>query len=408
MIKIKSFRRRILLSLLGIGLLPSLTLLALGTFAVRETVSSIGTAGAWGSAAESGRHLLNLLDSLGLHDRGLTEAARAHREALSRSLRFSQMVSFLGVRFRALLPVGLALLAGLIALLAFWAARQLSRGFSRPIAQLVEWTELIGRGEPLPPPGPLDDRGVEEFARLREALRTMAAKIEEGRAQAVQAAKLRSWTEMARRVAHELKNPLTPMQLAAVSLQRLNDPAAREAGQVLAEEIRRLDDMARAFSQFGRMPEGPPAPVDLVELLTSLARQHGGPDGGVAVTAQGRPRPVLGHLDALERTFRNLLVNAVEAAGPGGWVGVQLWEEGGWVYAEIRDSGPGIPPDCLEQIWEPDFTTKARGTGLGLALVRQTVQAHRGKVEARNHPGGGAVFLVALAVEPESVTPWTS
>ncbi len=408
MIKIKSFRRRILLALLGIGLLPSLALLALGTLAVRETVSSIGTAGAWGSAAESGQRLLTLLDSLGPPDPALVEAARAHQEALSRSLRFSQMVSFLGARFRALLPVGLALLAGLIAVLAFWAARQLSRGFSRPIAQLVEWTERIGRGEPLPPPGPADERGVEEFARLREALRTMSEKIEEGRAQAVQAAKLRSWTEMARRVAHELKNPLTPMQLAAMSLQRLDDPAAREAGQVLAEEIRRLDEMARAFAQFGKMPEGPPAPVDLVELLEGLARQHGGPGAGVEVRVEGQPPPVVGHLDALERTFRNLLVNALEAAGPGGRVEVRLWEDRGSVYTEIRDSGPGIPPEYLDQIWEPDFSTKRRGTGLGLALVRQTVQVHRGRVEARNHPAGGAVFLVALPAQAGPGLPWTS
>jgi signal transduction histidine kinase len=318
------------------------------------------------------------------------------------------MVSFLGARFLAFLPLVALGLAILVGGLAYWAARQLSRGFSRPIADLVAWTRLIGHGDSLPSPGPADRRGVEEFAQLRDALRAMANELEEGRAQAIQTAKLRSWTEMARRVAHEIKNPLTPMRLAAGAVARLEDRVAREAGTVLLEEIRRLDELARTFAQFGRMPEGPPSQVDLCELLLGLIRQHEGAGAGLRLTTEGEIPLILGHPDALERSFRNLLLNALEAVGAEGRVEVRLWRKGEAVLTEIRDWGPGIPEGNLDRIWEPDFTTRSRGTGLGLPMVRQTIAAHQGRVQAGNHPEGGAVFLVALPITRPDDSRWTS
>ncbi len=396
MFRIKSFQRRILLALLAIGLAPAAILLLVGTQGLRSGASILGTAGPWGSVAESGQLLLERVDSAGVTDPGVLDAGRAHREALSDGLRGSQIFALVLDKILQLLPLLTLGLGLVIAGLAYWAARQLSRGFSRPIADLVAWTQLIGRGEPLPAPGPADARGVEEFTQLRESLRRMAAELEEGRRQAIQAAKLRSWTEMARRVAHELKNPLTPMRMAASSVSLLENKTAREAGAVLLEEIQRLDEMARTFSQFGRMPEGPRSEVDVVELLESLVRQHGGGGATVHLEPVGKLPLVLGHVDALERCFRNLLLNALEASAPDGRVVVRVWQEGGAVVTEIRDSGPGIPPENLELIWEPDFTTKSRGTGLGLPMVRQTIAAHQGRVEGGNHPEGGAAFLVVL------------
>jgi signal transduction histidine kinase len=306
------------------------------------------------------------------------------------------MVELLGDRILNLIPVVSLAMLLIIAGLAFWVARQLSRSFSRPIRDLVGWTELIGKAQPLPPPGPSEARGVQEFTLLRRALRTMASDLEVGRREAVQAAKLRTWTDMARKVAHELKNPLAPMRMAATTVSRLEGEGAREAGEVLLEEIARLDEMARTFSQFGKMPEGPPSQVDLVELLQLLLQQH----EGVGATLTFHPPPdlplVTAHYDALLRSFRNLLLNAMDAAGDGGRVDLRAWAEEESVSVEIKDSGPGLPPEHLEEIWEPEFTTKSRGTGLGLTMVRQTINAHRGSVEGRNHPDGGAVFLVEL------------
>jgi signal transduction histidine kinase len=161
--------------------------------------------------------------------------------------------------------------------------------------------------------------------------------------------------------------------------------------------------MARTFSQFGRMPEGPPSEVDLTELLQGLVQQHevtlpGDPSQASRIQFRSAPDLPLvqGHYEALLRSFRNLLLNALDAAGSRGAVRVSVEDASGGVRVEIRDSGPGIPPEDLDRIWEPEFTTKSRGTGLGLPLVRQTIRIHNGEVHGRNHPDGGAVFVVEI------------
>ena len=403
MFRIKSFQRRILFALLSVALVPTAVLLLAGVLALREVVDITGTAGPWSSLAESGQVLLQEVEAADLVDPDLAAAAAAHQEALSESLRFSQIFSLVANRFIGIVPLLALALALVVGAISFWAARQLSRGFSRPIRDLVGWTDLIARGEPLPPPTSRGHRGVQEFALLRDALRKMASELEEGREEAIQAAKLRSWTEMGRRVAHELKNPLTPMRMAAATVSRMEGKAAREAGAVLLEEIARLDDLARTFSQFGRMPEGPPSEVDVVELLEGLIRQHqaegdqgGGPGTLLRLKAPTDLPLVHGHYEALVRTFRNLLLNALDAAGPQGTVDVGVEEDQDGLRIEIRDSGPGIPGDDLDRIWEPDFSTKSRGTGLGLPMVLQTIEIHHGRVEGKNHPEGGAVFSVEL------------
>jgi len=396
MFKIKSFQRRILLALMGVGMVPAALVLLFGTISVWVGVSTTGTAGPWSSLAESGQVLFDAVADAQITDTVVTAAAQAHQGDLSDSLRQSRVFELIADRILTLLPLLALVLAVLIGGLSFWIARQLSRGFSRPINDLMGWTELIGKNEPLPPPGPSDSRGVQEFALLRTALRSMAEDLEEGRRQAIQAAKLRGWTELARRVSHELKNPLTPMRMAATNVSRIEDRAAQEAGAVLLEEITRLDEMARTFSQFGKMPEGPPSEVDMTELLQLLVQQHAGVGPTLTFTPSIDLPLVTAHYDALLRCFRNLLLNAIDAAGEKGEVEVRAWLDDGFVKVEIRDTGPGLPAEHLNEIWEPDFTTKSRGTGLGLPMVKQTIAAHQGRVEGRNNPEGGAVFLVEL------------
>jgi signal transduction histidine kinase len=104
-----------------------------------------------------------------------------------------------------------------------------------------------------------------------------------------------------------------------------------------------------------------------------------------------------GYFDALERAFRNLVVNALEAQEDrGGRVDIFVERENGFAVVRVEDSGPGVPPELIDDIWRPDVTTKSRGTGLGLAIVRQTVTYHDGTVEVRNRPEGGASFRVRL------------
>jgi signal transduction histidine kinase len=231
----------------------------------------------------------------------------------------------------------------------------------------------------------------------------MADRLDEGRRQALEAERLRGLTEMARRVAHEIKNPLTPLMLAVrqsrLALSRGQANSVAEPLDVIEQEATRLDDMARSFSQLGRLPTGPTSPVDIRELLHDLLKSDLPSSVDSRLVAGDEVPLVEGYLEPLSRAFRNLLGNAVEAVADQaeGHIEVTIAADADWVRIAIADNGPGISTEHREQLWDPDFTTKSRGTGLGLALVRQTVTAHGGSVELESS-ASGAVFVVRLPV----------
>ncbi|HEX2250655.1 MAG TPA: HAMP domain-containing sensor histidine kinase, partial [Gemmatimonadales bacterium] len=168
--------------------------------------------------------------------------------------------------------------------------------------------------------------------------------------------------------------------------------------EVLAAESDRLEQLEREFTEFGRLPEGPAAPVDFNELLAELSRTT------VPATMQARlsldpATPVLtGHYEPLRRAFSNILRNAADACEQQGDLEItSAPDNGGGVRIEIRDHGPGVPPDMVERIFDPYCTGKAGGTGLGLALVKQTIEMHGGSIALQETPGGGATFVVRMA-----------
>ena len=394
----RSFEGRIRRALVLFSVLPSLALLAGGTYVVLRTAALSDTVGAWERAADSGGALIRAAERS--RDPALVAAARTHRAELEGSVTNARRWEF--VLRRAVFWLSAAgVLAGLaLAWLAARASRGMGRRLCQPVEELAGWARSVSRGEPLPAADEADERS-DEFGVLRGAFRAMARELDEARARELEAERMKTWVAMARRVAHELKNPLTPIRFALRTLERAGPPAgpAREALETLGEESARLEELARAFAQFGRLPEGPRSDVDLRELLEYLLRTH--------LPAAAAPRlrvpvelpMVHGHYDALSRAFANLLLNAGDAVGADakpGSVQVVARSADGWVEVRVLDTGPGIPPENLERIWEPDFTTKSRGTGLGLALVKQTVLAHGGRVAARNRPEGGAEFRVIL------------
>jgi len=169
---------------------------------------------------------------------------------------------------------------------------------------------------------------------------------------------------------------------------------------VLSAETDRLDRLAREFADFGRLPEGAQSDVDLVELLEELGRSAV-PDGvHVAVRVNGGRRSLVGHYDPLRRAFSNLLRNASEAMGGHGQIDIGVTAdgaaEGSGMVVTIADHGAGIPEDLRQRVFEPYFTTKDDGTGLGLALVRQTLEAHRASIHVEETPGGGATFTIVF------------
>ncbi len=401
---IRTFRGRLFVALLLVALVPTAAAVLSGTVLMREFVQAAGTAGPWDALAESGGELLERVEETG--DPHLASRAERHRDQLSESLRLSRLYGFLATRFLELLPAAAITLVLFGAALAFLAAHFLARQLASPVGELVDWTGRIARSEPLPEED--DGSEVQEFTRLRAALRQMEADLRKARELEADQVRMRSWTEMARRVAHELKNPLTPMRMATARLVRTTGEENVDAARVLEEEMDRLDELARSFSTFGRIPDGPPTEVDIGEILASLARRHGSQEGDVEVSTPGSLPTAWGHPQALERAFLNLTANALDAVGgmDGGStpehpaVRIEVEERGVEVAVRFLDRGPGIPPAQIGRIWEPDFTTKRRGTGLGLALVRRTIEAHGGRVEARNRPEGGAEFSVFLPAGP--------
>ncbi|MEX0912564.1 MAG: ATP-binding protein [Gemmatimonadota bacterium] len=393
-----SFERRLLLALVLISLVPSLLLVAFGTVLLREAVSLQTTPAGWERLAESGQVLLERAEAS--EDTTLHGAAARHRQELSGSVQQAQRWGYLNRRVLAVLPWFALGFFALLGLLAVRSARGIAHELARPIHDLVGWSRLVARDQPLPPPRADDASESGEFGALRQSFRGMVVELESSRARALESARIRASVALARGVAHELKNALTPLNLAVRSLRRqgaLSDQE-RESLDVIEAESQRLDTLARAFAQFGRPPEGVPSPIDLGELLDYLARTHLPGTVERAVDVEADLPPIEGYYDPLSRAFANLLLNAAEAIGEkDGVVSISARRVGTErVEIQIADSGSGIPDDAFDRLWEPAFSTKSQGTGLGLALVRQTVEAHGGRVEAENLARGGALFRILL------------
>ncbi|MDQ3209200.1 MAG: HAMP domain-containing histidine kinase [Gemmatimonadota bacterium] len=392
-----SFHQRILLILICLGAIPTaLAILGWG-LTIRSTARAPGARDAIEGVTESGRLLLHTVDSTRLQPaerRALADHATRLNSAIGQLQRAE---TFSRYYYAGLGLVILTVGAGFVyASIRFGG--HLSRQLSRPIEELIGWTGNIRRLQPLPPDRPR--RGAPEFAALRTALRDMASALERARTQEIEAERLRAFRETARRVAHEMRNPLTPIRLAVASLVRSGGAEHREAVEVLVTESGRLEQLAREFTEFGRLPEGPVAPVDFTELLGELARTT------LPATMTARlnldPRtPVLpGHYDPLRRAFSNILRNAVEACEEQGMLDISAApDDAGGVRIEISDRGPGVSPEEAEQIFDPYFTGKAGGTGLGLALVKQTIEMHGGTIGVTETPGGGATFVVRMRAQ---------
>lgn len=392
----RSFRRRLRISLIVFSLVPIVLLVGVGAYLLPEAVALSDRSEAWERVGRSGGALIQQAERSA--DPALREAAAVHRRELEGSINNALRWEAILERLTRLLPFGVLLLGGALTWLAARAARSLSYGLSRPVAELAEWAGLVARRMPLPEASPTERTEARELMTLRRAFRRMAHELEHSRAQELEGERMRTWIGMARRVAHELKNPLTPMRLALSTLHRAAPPEgpSREAVEVIEAEASRLEEMARSFAQFGRLPEGPASEIDVREMMDYLVRTHLPPGVQSRLKSPVELPPVTGHHDALSRAFANLLLNAADAVEGAGAVTVVLRAVDGQVEVRVLDTGPGIPAENLASIWEPDFTTKARGTGLGLALVKQTVQAHGGSVAARNRPEGGAEVAVRL------------
>jgi two-component system nitrogen regulation sensor histidine kinase NtrY len=387
-----SFHQRILLILICLGAVPT-ALAILGWGRTIRSTPTLGPRQALEEVGATGRALLETLDTTRLTP-AEREALEAHATTLNSALGRFQRAEAFGRYYYAGLALAVLLVGAAFLYASVRLGGHLSRQLSRPIEELIGWTTHIRRSEPLPPDS--TSRGAPEFAALRTALREMADALDRGRAREIEAERLRAFRETARRVAHEMRNPLTPIQLAVAQLSRSATGSQAEAIEVLNAEAGRLEQLAREFTEFGRLPEGPAAEVDLVELLGELARTTLPADMTARLDLDPATPALLGHYDPLRRAFSNILRNAAEACDGKGDLEIAVAPDDGGARVTVRDHGPGISPENAHRIFEPYFTGKAGGTGLGLALVRQTVELHGGTIQVEPTPGGGATFVVRL------------
>jgi two-component system nitrogen regulation sensor histidine kinase NtrY len=221
----------------------------------------------------------------------------------------------------------------------------------------------------------------------------------------IRAQKLATWTEAARRVAHEIKNPLTPIRLAAERLRersRRPDGDASElveqAVEIIVREVGNMQQLVDEFSRFARMPGPHLAATDFAPLVADVTALYRDLKPGVEVRAEVEAG--LGDLwvdsEQVRRVLINLLDNAVEATEPPGRVAVAVRRDAGQIEITVADTGPGIPPEEREKVFLPFFSRKGRGSGLGLAIVHRVVTDHDGSIRIEDNEPHGAVFRVRL------------
>lgn len=395
------FRGRLFLILLAFALVPAILISVAWTAAGTYVLPLASATAAWDSVAATGERAITAMRSASTTV-AQQHAIDLHEVTLRQSVVYSRRAAFVFAQLARRLAFSTLIVVLLLGVIASRVAGHLSRNLSRPLQELVGWTERIGRGEPLPDTPPR--RGAPEFEVLRRRMRAMARELELGRARAVEAERSATLRESARQVAHELKNPLTPIRFAVDRLRREASPELAETVEVLAIESQRLEAMARSFAQFGRLPEGPAADVDVGELARYTARATIPPEVDVTVDVADDVPMIHGHHDALARALSNVMLNAVDAckASPGRKVGVRVrrvdLDGRDSVELAVSDTGCGIPREQLAHIWDPYMTSKPGGTGLGLAIARQTVLAHDGQVTAESTIGEGTEIRFVLPV----------
>jgi len=388
-----SFRNRILLALLLLGAVPSAFLSAGLVATLLRFNPARSSQAVLEPVRTTGKALLDALDTTRLNPKE-HGALRDHVRKLNSALVLSRR-GFFYSRYKVRgLAVAISVLGLLLLYAAVLLARSLSRQLALPIDELVGWMGRIRRHEPLPPEE--TRRGAPEFAVLRTALRETAASLALARAAELESERLRAFREVARRVAHEMKNPLTPVRFAIGQLGRSSTAEQQEALEVLRVETAPLEQLARDFANLGRLPEGPAAEVDLGELLGELLHTSIPAEMRHSLQVKEGSPHIVGHYDPLRRAFGNLIRNAVEASGGRGTLEVFVSPDGDGVRVAIADHGPGVSAGLSTRIFEPYVTDKVEGTGLGLAIVKQAIDLHHGTVEVAPTQGGGATFIVRL------------
>jgi nitrogen fixation/metabolism regulation signal transduction histidine kinase len=301
-------------------------------------------------------------------------------------------------------------------LFAILASLWIAARISRPIERLAQAAEEVAAGnwETHVPLG-----GRDEIGALARSFNHMTGELFTQRDRLVQTERVAAWRELARRLAHELKNPLFPLQLTVENLIRARElPAAefdevfRESTQTLGMEIANLKTIIGRFSDFSRMPTPQLERIDVNEALRRVVQLYfpavtrganatadtATPESNIQCTLETASDPLFIDVDPelLHRALSNLVLNARDAMPDGGTLTLSTMSREDKVEIRVADTGEGLTPEECERLFTPYYTTKQHGTGLGLAIVQSVIADHNGAIAVESRVGGGATFVITL------------
>ena len=296
-----------------------------------------------------------------------------------------------------------ALLVGLF--VSFWVSARITR----PVEELADGAREVATGRW---DTRINVRGSDEIGQLAIAFNDMTRTLASQKERLVQTERVAAWRELARRLAHELRNPLFPLQITVENLQRAKQLEAKqflelfnESTATLKAELANLNTIVGRFSDFSKMPAPQFAKVNVNEALRNAVRLF-----EPQFTAVGKPtitpefflRDPLPEIDAdpdlLHRAFQNLVLNALDAMPAGGTLTLRTSEHDRNVRIEVADTGKGLTPEECSRLFTPYYTTKQQGTGLGLAIVQSVVSDHHGTISVSSDEGRGTTFRIDLPV----------
>jgi two-component system nitrogen regulation sensor histidine kinase NtrY len=314
-------------------------------------------------------------------------------------LRLVNLERELTAAFLGVAAIGLVLAWGI----GFWFARRITR----PVEELAAAARRVGVGRS---PGRMPEESNDEVGDLVRSFRRMTLDLAESRSELVRAERLAAWRDIAQRMAHEIKNALSPIQISVETIQRSQKAGRADLGDIVDEsvttvrdEVRTLRNLVNEFSQFARMPDLRTDLQPLNAIVERAASLHARNERGVPVETTLAPDLPEAQLDAeaLGRAVGNIILNAVEASPPGSAVHVTTGRSGDdGLEILVDDRGPGVPADEREKIFEPYYTTKPSGTGLGLAMAWKIVTEHGGRIDILDAAEGGARFRIVLPIVP--------
>ncbi len=297
----------------------------------------------------------------------------------------------------------------LILILSLISAFIMAERIARPIRRLVSATSAVAGGDWRIR---LDERGGGEIGSLTSGFNRMVSRLDSQRRRLIDMEKMAAWREMARHLAHEIKNPILPIRL---TVQEIRDRYRGEDGEysallsdsvrVVDEELSHLQSLVREFSSFARMPGLSPVRGSIEQAARDAALLY--PAAKIGIESASAIPETSFDPDQMRRVLVNLFDNSISltASGEAPAIDISIEHSGGETTITFSDRGPGIPADTVEKIFDPYYTTREDGTGLGLAIVKNIVLMHGGTIEAGNRGEGGAVFTIVLPDSPREGEP---